>query len=286
MLSAPDLVFSGTVCTDGSAHALVYRTGMTTEIGRIAALTEQVGRKESPLERQVRRVAWLIATVATAVGLAFLPIGVLAGLPLPDAFVFAVGLLVANVPEGLLPTITLALAMAVRDLARRGALVRRLSAVETLGCTDVICTDKTGTLTRNQMTVAVLLDPTLEHNLIASDGESHENALLRLQAETMAACTTAEIDDQQETGDPTEVVLLRAAAALGADVSTSARDARRQTLFRFDPSRRLMSTVDVTGTGLVVHTKGAPEAVLARCSRVAEPDGSATPLTADRRCPP
>src|SRR6266852_2420118 len=257
LLSAPDLVFSGTVCTGGSALVLIYRTGMTTELGRIAALTERIDREESPLERQVRRVAWLITTVATVVGLAFLPIGMLAGLSLQDAFVFAVGLLVANVPEGLLPTITLSLAMAVRDLARRGALVRRLSAVETLGCTDVICTDKTGTLTRNQMTVAVLLDPTLEHNLLASDRESCENGPLRALADTMAACTTAEIGNQRETGDPTEIALLREATVLGTDVSTTARNARRQALFRFDPARRLMSTVDVAGTGLVLHTKGA-----------------------------
>lgn len=140
---------------------------MTTELGRIAALTEWVGYEESPLERQVRRVAWLIAIVATMVGLAFLPISVLAGLPLQDVFVFAVGLLVANVPEGLLPTVTLALAMAVRGLARRGALVRRLNAVETLGCTDVICTDETGTLTCNRTTLVVLLDAQLRHDQFA-----------------------------------------------------------------------------------------------------------------------
>ncbi len=282
-LAAPDLVFSGTTCTGGSAYALVYQTGMTTELGRIAALTERVGREESPLERQVRRVAWLIATVAVVVGFAFLPIGVLAGLSLAGAFVFAVGLLVANVPEGLLPTITLALAMAVRDLARHGALVRRLSAVETLGCTDVICTDKTGTLTRNRMTIAVLLDAQLQHNLLESAEASHEHALLKLLTETMAACTTAEVDGQQENGDPTEVALLRAAASLGVEVSPSVLESQRQTLFRFDPARRLMSTVDREASGLALHTKGAPETVLARCSRIASSDGSVNELTTDQR---
>ena len=115
--------------------------------------------EESPLEHQVRRVAWLIALVAVAVGLAFLPIGWLAaGLPLQDAFTFAIGLIVANVPEGLLPTLTLALAVGVAGLARRGALVKRLSAVETLGSTTVICTDKTGTLTENRMRAVRDLD--------------------------------------------------------------------------------------------------------------------------------
>ena len=136
LLEARDLVFSGTACVAGEARALVFATGMQTELGRIAALTQRVEVEESPLERQVRRVAWLIALVAVLVGLAFLPLGMLAaGLPAEDAFAFAIGLIVANVPEGLLPTITLALAVGVAGLARRGALVKRLSAVETLGST-------------------------------------------------------------------------------------------------------------------------------------------------------
>lgn len=144
LIDAPDAVFSGTACTAGEARAVVFATGAHTELGRIAALSQRGQAEESPLERQVRRSAWLIAGVAIAVGALFLPLGLLAGLALPDAAVFAVGLLVANVPEGLLPTITLALAVGVRVLARGGALVKRLSAVETLGSTTVICTDKTG----------------------------------------------------------------------------------------------------------------------------------------------
>jgi magnesium-transporting ATPase (P-type) len=151
VLEARDLLFSGTTCIGGDARALVFATGMHTELGRIAALSQRVGREESPLERQVKRVAWLIALIAVAAGAAFLPLAALvAHLPLPDAFNFAIGLLVANVPEGLLPTITLALAVGVRILARHGAVIKRLSAVETLGSTTVICTDKTGTLTLNR----------------------------------------------------------------------------------------------------------------------------------------
>ena len=127
---------------------------MHTELGRIAALSERVEQEESPLEAQVRRVAWLIALIAVALGVAFVPIAILgAGLSLGDAVVFAVGLLVGNVPEGLLPVITLALAVGVRGLVGQGAVVKRLSAVETLGSTSVICTDKTGTLTENRMRV-------------------------------------------------------------------------------------------------------------------------------------
>ncbi len=147
LLQAEDMVFSGTACTAGEARALVAHTGMRTELGRIAALSQRAGPDESPLEHQVKRATRLIAVVAIGAGIAFLPIGLAAGLGMAAAASFAIGLLVANVPEGLLPTITLALAVGVREMARRGALVKRLSAVETLGSTSVICTDKTGTLT-------------------------------------------------------------------------------------------------------------------------------------------
>ena len=127
LLEQSDLVFSGTNVTGGDARAVVFATGMHTELGRIAAFSERVEREESPLETQVRKVAWLIAIVAVVAGAAFVPLGLLAGLSLGGAASFAIGLIVANVPEGLLPTITLALAIGVRLLARRGALVKRLS---------------------------------------------------------------------------------------------------------------------------------------------------------------
>ncbi|MGE5635369.1 MAG: cation-transporting P-type ATPase, partial [Nocardioidaceae bacterium] len=133
-LDSDDLIFAGTLCTAGEAEAVVYATGMQTQLGRIAALSQRVRPEISPLQRQVNRAAQLIAVVAVAAGVAFFGVGTLvAGLPLADAVTFAIGLLVANVPEGLLPTITLALAVGVRRMARRRALVKRLTAVETLG---------------------------------------------------------------------------------------------------------------------------------------------------------
>ncbi|SEC65429.1 plasma-membrane calcium-translocating P-type ATPase [Amycolatopsis tolypomycina] len=239
-LDSPVLVFSGTVCVAGAAHAVVHATGRHTEIGRIASLSSRVGREESPLERQVRRVAWLIALVAVVVGIGFLPLGWLAGLSWAAAFVFAIGLLVANVPEGLLPTITLALAAGVRSMAKAGALVKRLSAVETLGSTTVICTDKTGTLTRNEMSVE----------------EVHPYA--ESFAEALARCSTADVTTG--SGDPTELALLRYAGSTGADLSA------RKVLYPFDPRLKRMSTVDLVGDSLWVSTKGAPEQVLPRCA--------------------
>ena len=277
LLEARELVFSGTACVGGEAEALVFATGMRTELGRIAALSERVEHEESPLEHQVRRVAWLIALVAVAAGLAFLPIGWLAaGLPLRDAFTFAIGLIVANVPEGLLPTLTLALAVGVAGLARRGALVKRLSAVETLGSTTVICTDKTGTLTENRMRPVRIWTPLGEVDLeTAVDIEAALAAdpVLGLLGRALAACSTAELARERagkSRGEATEVGLLEAAQALRLDVDVARREHDRRRLYRFDPKLRLMSTVDerVDG-GITVHAKGAPEEVLARSTLIA-----------------
>jgi calcium-translocating P-type ATPase len=280
LLDARDLVFSGTACVAGEARALVYATGMQTELGRIAALTQRVEVEESPLERQVRRVAWLIALVAVLVGLAFLPIGVLsAGLPADDAFAFTIGLIVANVPEGLLPTITLALAVGVAGLARRGALVKRLSAVETLGSTDVICTDKTGTLTENRMRAVRVWTPLGELDL--EDGTDLTAAVaadpvLGFLGRTIAACSTAELAPEQagkSRGEATEIGMLEAARVLGIDVDVTRREHARKKLYRFDSKLRLMSTVDERADGsLTVHAKGAPEEVLLRSTLIGGPD--------------
>jgi calcium-translocating P-type ATPase len=276
LFEARELVFSGTACVGGEAEALVFATGMQTELGRIAALSERVEEDESPLEQQVRRVAWLIALVAVVAGLAFLPIGWLAaGLPLDDAFTFAVGLIVANVPEGLLPTLTLALAVGVAGLARRGALVKRLSAVETLGSTTVICTDKTGTLTENRMRAVRVWTPLGELELEVAGAVSaavSTDPVLGFLGRALAACSTAELAVEpvgKSRGEATEVGLLEAARELGVDVDVARREHDRLQLYRFDPKLRLMSTVDrrVDG-GITVHAKGAPEEVLERSTMI------------------
>ncbi|MEV2225927.1 cation-transporting P-type ATPase [Nocardia vinacea] len=286
VLQARDLVFSGTTCTEGEARAVVYATGMHTELGRIAALSERVEREESPLEHQVRRVAWLIAGVAVLLGAAFIPVATLAaGLSFLNAVVFAVGLLVGNVPEGLLPVITLALAIGVRDLARRGAVVKRLSAVETLGSTDVICTDKTGTLTENTMRVTLASTATGTHDMTAPLLPSADAAIARL-ADAMTACNNAHsaAAAQAAAGDPTEIAMLDAAAALGVQLDPDVRQRQRRQQFHFDPGRKRMSTLDQDDTGrLWVHAKGAPEAMLPLCASELGPHADQQPLTAARR---
>ncbi len=283
-IEARELVFSGTQCIEGEARALVFATAGLTEIGRIAALSERVEREESPLERQVRRVAWIIAAIALTMGALFVPLATFgAGLPVGDAAIFAIGLIVGNVPEGLLPVITLALAVGVRALARRGAVVKRLSAVETLGSTDVICTDKTGTLTENRMRVeAVWADGTTFRpgELAAA---SAEQEILHQLATAIAGCNNARLGDGDEhSGDPTEVALLETAAIIGVDVDEQRRLANRVSQFRFDSVRKTMLTIDRSDGALTIHAKGAPEKLVEHCTAIATASGDRPLATTGR----
>ena len=266
LIDAPDAVFSGSTCRSGQARVAVFATGAHTELGRIAALSQRTKGEDSPLERQVRRSAWVIAAVAVAGGAIFLPLGLLAGLTLPEAAVFAVGLLVANVPEGLLPTITLALAVGVRVLARAGALVKRLSAVETLGSTTVICTDKTGTLTENRMQVVELW-----YAGRVFDASRPGDPELRLLIEVMADCT-----DPETSSDPMEDALRDCAARAGVTAAPSV------VIFRFDPRRMRMSAAAARPDGLRLAVKGAPERVLPDCTSWCTAGGERAMGSADR----
>ena len=296
LLQARDLVFSGTACTGGQAEALVTATGMRTELGRIAALSQRAGPDQSPLELQVKRATWLIAFVAIGAGIAFLPIGLAAGLSLAAAASFAIGLLVANVPEGLLPTITLALAVGVREMARRGALVKRLSAVETLGSTTVICTDKTGTLTENRMRVTAVWTPDRETAIEPAGPAGPAGP----QAGTVAAAVRRPTSFRPPGSLP-PATTRTCTAAQGSRPATppssrcstwpppaawmsrlTAREKQRRQLFRFDPRLKLMTTVDELDGGLVADVKGAPEEVLAQCTAI-RCGGKERPITAADR---
>lgn len=285
LIAAPDIVFSGTTVVGGAADGVVFATGMHTELGRVAALSQRVSTTESPLEMQVKRVAWLIAAVAVTMGIAFIPLGtLLAGLSLDDSTRFAIGLLVANVPEGLLPTITLALAVGVSELARRGALVKRISAVETLGSTSVICTDKTGTLTLNRMRTVKMWTPDAVVDYAGPRPVIATGSTPARAARALAGCCTVEISADgipAENADPTEVALLKAAQSVDPGAFVGARSPVAR--FYFDPSLRRMSIVADLGGSFRVYTKGAPEEVLARSTHIAGPDGTDQALGSTER---
>lgn len=278
-LQRSDLIFSGTLCTGGEAAGVVLATGMHTEIGRIAALSQRVRSEPSPLQKSVSRAAWIIALVAVAVGGIFLLLSVtLAGLSFSQATMFSIGILVANVPEGLLPTITLALAVAVRAMARRQALLKRLTSVETLGSCDVICTDKTGTLTEGKMTVHSFWSAGAELRPKDDLDPSFEPLL-----ETALLCNNASLQEgpegeRERFGDPGESALLLA----GDDLGYEARG-RRERLFRFDARLKRMSTLDQESGALILHCKGAPMEILGLCSDILDQGKARTLGEADRQ---
>ncbi|MDD1751122.1 MAG: cation-transporting P-type ATPase, partial [Methanothrix sp.] len=251
-----DIVFAGTSVIGGSAVAVVFATGMQTEFGNIASLTQTMGRDLSPLQKEMERVTRMVTLIAVSIGLLFFLLAVtVAGMMPADGFIFAIGIIVAFVPEGLLPTVTLALAMGVMRMAKRNALIKKLSVVETLGSTSVICTDKTGTLTQNQMTVSDFwvdgVRMTVTGTGYASEGEiiGSETVKSELHQMLVAAglCNNARLAQKSgqwmALGDPTEAALLVAAAKSGIDLRAQVLRTPRIFELHFDPSRRRMTTV-------------------------------------------
>jgi calcium-translocating P-type ATPase len=276
-LFANNLLLAGTAIVSGHARALVYATGPRTEFGRIARLTQTAGETMSPLQREIARLSRYVAVFATALGVIFFAVGAALGTPFWENMLFAIGIIVANVPEGLLPTVTLSLAMATQRMARRNALVRHLPAVEALGSTTVILSDKTGTLTRNRMTVSHLwlagtLRP-LDAWLSAPVRLERHRALFENMAVCHSLTEVVEGGSAALRGDPMEIAL----AETGRRVSAAAQAPARVAEIPFDTDRKRMSVVVQTAAGRVLYCKGALETVLPGCDRV-QLDDAVAPL--------
>ena len=263
-LAARTLLLAGTLIVAGECSAVVYATGMRTELGRIAHLTQTVGDTESPLQQEIRRVSRFVALLALGLGFLFFAIGLWIGLPFWANFMFAIGIIVANVPEGLLPTVTLSLALATQRMARRNALVRHLAAVETLGSATVILTDKTGTLTQNRMTVRETFAAG-RYRLASERWPSHRDLHLRAVARF---CHNLRFpQDGEPVGDPMEAALWQFAGDIPPP-------GRRLAEIPFDAERRRMSVLTQAGDGSgFLWCKGAPEAVLPLCSHWDDGEG-------------
>jgi magnesium-transporting ATPase (P-type) len=272
--SPGDEVHAGTYVVEGEAAVDVSGTGPATQLAHVMALTRSAGSSASPLAIRLRRVVRLIAGIAVAVGVGFFVVSLVLGMPVQDGFLFAVGVMVALVPEGLLPTVTLSLARGAQRMAHRHALVRRLDAVETMGSTTFICTDKTGTLTRNEMSVVEIWTPEGTASVVGHgyaptariDADDGVLPALRDVALAAVRCSTGRMvrSGEQWTahGDPMEVALHVLALRAGIDVS--AQETAQPLLRRlpFDARRRRMSVV----AGDQVYVKGAPDSVLALTS--------------------
>ncbi len=286
-----NLIFTGTSVASGSGKALVFATGNKTEFSKIAALTQAVKEVKSPLQVEINKLAQIIAFIAILMGFTLFAVNIfLIGFPLELAFIFAIGLTVANVPEGLLPTVTLALAAAARKMVTKNALIKKLSSVETLGSTTIICTDKTGTLTKNEMTVRKIWIP---NEIVDVTGAGYtpkgkflhkgneigyeEMKELKLLMRTAAFCNDAKIippkiegKKWKILGDPTEASLLVAALKSGFDLEEELKKIPKISELPFDSERKSMSSIHQKENKKVAYIKGAPKKIISLSTHISE----------------
>ena len=280
-----NMLFKGTAITKGNAEGLVVSTGMQTELGRITALVQKAADKKTPLEERIdslgKVMGWLCIALVTVIGI----LGVLSGKEITDVIKTAIALAVATVPEGLPIVATLALARGVLRMAHRNALVEQLSAVETLGSTSVILTDKTGTLTENRMTVTDVIVPrrsaedpaTIGIPLPSEPAETDDDVRRLIVAAALCSDASVGTDGsgrEVRVGDPMEIALLLASREIGLDHEQVLRDEPRISEEAFDPDIKMMATYHRRGDAMRVIVKGAPEAVLRQCVSVRTTEGA------------
>jgi P-type Ca2+ transporter type 2C len=311
-----NMVFMGTIAVSGKARGLVVATGLGTELGRIAVMIRRAAeaeRAETPLQRRLEQFGQTLLWLALAVVTVVFALGYLRGEPLVEMFLVSVSLAVAAVPEGLPAVVTITLALGVTRMAKRHALIRRLPAVETLGSATVICTDKTGTLTKNEMTVTRLV---VDGQVFEVTGEGYEpvgqvKAEVKVQEEgaswglsepqpqpesqpglkklltAAVLCNGATLLQENGTwkiiGDPTEGALLVAAAKAGLTKADLERDAPPDREIPFDAERKMMTIVRRTGQGRMAYCKGAPDVLLKRCAARVTLDGRTEALDDEHR---
>ncbi|MBZ0234698.1 MAG: HAD-IC family P-type ATPase [Deltaproteobacteria bacterium] len=297
-----DMVYAGTHVTAGRARAVVIATGTHTEIGRIAALASSARETETPLERRVAQFGRYLVIAGAAMFVLVLAIGLARGFPIGQVLMVGISQLVGIIPEGLPVAMTIALAVGVQRMARRRTIVRRLAAVETLGSTSVICTDKTGTLTRNEMTVTELWLPNGRTIEVTGAGYAPDGALLesgreltepfedaRALVEAGVLCNDAHLHGPTDetagwsaVGDPTEIALVTLGVKAGLVPAELRTRSVRQAELPFDSGAKMMATQHRGEHGAFVIVKGAPEEVLDLCGR-AHRDGRDDVVTADVR---
>ncbi len=281
-----NMAFMGTVVVYGRGRGVVTATGMRTEFGKIAALLQEVEKERTPLQVNLDRLGKYIGAAALVLCFALAGIGVMRGHEILEMVIWGVSLAVAAVPEALPAVVTISLALGVQRMVKRHALIRKLPAVETLGCTTFICSDKTGTLTQNQMTVKRILvdDKVIE---ISGSGYQPEGGFyyddmpvnvrdepgLKMLLEAVALCNDASLvcidGNWQVRGDPTEGALLAAAAKAGLERDELCRRAPRVREIPFSSETKMMTTIHTRSDGgLIAYSKGSPEVILGVCKYV------------------
>jgi magnesium-transporting ATPase (P-type) len=299
LIEAKNIVFSGTTTVSGSGKAVVFATGMGTEFGKIAGLTQEIKEEKSPLQKEIAFFIRVISVIAVLLGIVFFFTGWIIGRDFTANFIFAIGIIIANVPEGLLPTVTLTLSIASQRMAKRNALIKSLNSVETLGSTTVICTDKTGTLTQNEMTVNKIFvnnremvvtgsgykpEGTLLYNkkAVSEDGIRAIEPFLKTARYCNNAQLTLKEGKYEIIGDPTDGALLVLSEKL-ADSQKPLDEGERIFELPFTSERKMMSTIyKGTTKKAIAFVKGAPESVLSLSHHILV-DGNELPLSEEEK---
>ncbi|MBK8147609.1 MAG: cation-translocating P-type ATPase [Acidobacteria bacterium] len=285
-----NMAFAGTTATYGRGRAVVAATGMPTEFGKIARMLETVESSKTPLQQNLDRLGTWLARAALGIVAVIVVLGIFRGQPWVEMFVFGIALAVAVVPEALPAVVTISLAIGVQRMARRNALMRKLPAVETLGSTSVICTDKTGTLTRDEMTVRKIwsagetfevagagYEPVGEFSSAGNKCQPPTGLTEMLSAAVLASDARIEYDQTEKIwrakGDPTEAALIVAAQKAGLSRGDLEEDFRRIAEIPFTSETKRMTTLNVGPNGKIIFAKGAPEIIVVSCSMVATADG-------------
>jgi Ca2+-transporting ATPase len=261
--------FMSTLVTAGRGLAVVVRTGMKTEVGKIARLIDQESESKTPLERELDELGKTLGKVAVGICTAMFMLAYFQGRDLATTFLLAVSLAVAAIPEGLAAIVAVVLSIGVTAMAGRNAIIKKLPAVETLGSVNIVCSDKTGTLTQNKMTVVRYYLPETEEVTLEAHGAAPTEEA-RLLAKAMILCSDATYEHGQGTGDPTEIALLMFGDQLGIDRKALAVNDKRVGELAFDSDRKLMSTLTDDHGQLQVFTKGAFDSLITRCTHVRE----------------
>ena len=275
-----NMLYSGSSVVYGRGEGVVVATGMDTELGKIATILTEGKEELTPLQRKLNEISKALTVIVVVIGLLMVVTGVLRNDPLLEVFMLAVSLAVAAIPEGLPAAITIILSIGVQKMARENSIIRKLSAVETLGSTEVICSDKTGTLTQNKMTVKELCigKKHVENPFVAGPETEQDIKLIH----SMVLCNDTKYGESKEIllGDPTETALVAFANKFGMSKDKLDEEHPRVAEIPFDSERKMMTTVNKKKDGYKIYTKGAVESILDRCSH-AIIDGKETKLTGD-----
>ncbi len=284
-----NMAYSGTSAVYGRGAGVVVATGMNTQVGRIAGSLLAAADKETPIQKKLAELSKILTLLVLGVCVAIMGVTVfrdwradtLSLVGVMDAFLLSVSLAVAAIPEGLPAVVTIVMAMGVQRMASRGAIIRKLPAVETLGCTEIICSDKTGTLTQNRMTVVELATAEQLYDDLSAE-RTLEDSVARRVVEAMAFCNDTHRSEDTLVGDPTETALVAYADRVGYPLELKLSAAPRVGEYPFDSERKLMSTFHSISDKYIQYTKGAPDMLLDRCTHVMTADG-AQPLDDEMR---